>query len=70
MFSNVQQDQVAQANRIKAFDFFANGPNGEIHLKIKGPVGSEIRKAAGLGPSIPKQGKKVGFKILFMLLIN
>ena len=37
--------------------------NGETHLEIKGPVGSEIRKAAGLGPSITKQGKKLGFKM-------
>ena len=61
--SNVRRDPVAEANRVKAFDFLVDGPNGETHLEIKGPVGSEIRKAAGLGPSIPKQGKKIGFKI-------
>lgn len=61
--SNVRRDPVAEANRVKAFDFLADGPNGETHLEIKGPVGSEIRKSAGLGPSIPKQGKKIGFKI-------
>ena len=61
--SNVRRDPVAEANRVKAFDFIADGLNGETHLEIKGPVGSEIRKSAGLGPSIPKQGKKIGFKI-------
>jgi len=30
---------------------------------LNGRLGSEIRKAAGLGPSITKQGKKLGFKI-------
>ena len=38
-----------------------DGSNGETHLEIKGPVGSEIKKAVGLGPSITKQGKKLGF---------
>jgi len=61
--SNVRRDPVAEVNGVKAFDYLADGPNGETHLEIKGPVGSEIRKAAGLGPSIPKQGKKIGFKI-------
>jgi len=61
--SNVRRDPVAKANGVKAFDYLADGPNGQTHLEVKGPVGSEIRKAAGLGPSIPKQGKKIGFKI-------
>ena len=61
--SNVRRDPVAEANGVKAFDFLADGSNGETHLEIKGPVGSEIRKSAGLGPSITKQGKKIGFKI-------
>lgn len=61
--SNVRRDTVAEANGVKAFDYLADGPNGETHLEIKGPVGSEIRKAVGLGPSIPKQGKKICFKI-------
>jgi hypothetical protein len=61
--SNVRRDPVAEANRVKAFDFLADGPNGETHLEIKGPVGSEIRKSAGLGPSIPKQGKKLVLKL-------
>lgn len=61
--SNVRRDPVAEANRVKAFDFFADDPNGETHLKIKGPVGSEIRKSAGLGPSVTKQVKRIGFKI-------
>lgn len=60
--SNVRRDPVAETNGVKAFDYLADGPNGETHLEIKGPVGSEIRKAAGLGSSIPKQGKKIGFK--------
>ena len=61
--SNVQRDPRAKANGVKSFDFLADGSNGETHLEIKGPVGSEIKKAAGLGPSITKQGKKLGFKI-------
>ena len=61
--SNVRRDPCAEANRVKSFDYLADGPNGETHLEIKGPVGSEIKKAAGLGPSITKQGKKLGFKI-------
>lgn len=61
--SNVRWDPVAEANGVKAFDFLADGPNGETHLEIKGPVGPEIRKSAGLGLSITKQGKKIGFKI-------
>jgi hypothetical protein len=60
--SNVRRDPVAKQNGIKAFDFLADGPNGETHLEIKGPVGSEIRKTAGLGPSVTKQGKKIGYK--------
>lgn len=60
--SNVRRDPVAEANGVKAFDYLADGPNGETHLEVKGPVGSEIRKTAGLGPSITKQGK-IGFKI-------
>jgi len=61
--SNVRRDPSAIRNGVKSFDCLADGPNGETHLEIKGPVGSEIRKAAGLGPSIPKQGKKIGYKI-------
>lgn len=30
--SNVQRDPVAKQNGIKAFDFLADGPNGETHL--------------------------------------
>ena len=61
--SNVRRDPRAEANGVKAFDYLADGPNGETHLEIKGPVGSEIKKASGLGPSVTKQGKKLGFKI-------
>ena len=61
--SNVRRDPRAEANGVKSFDYLADGPNGETHLEIKGPVGSEIKKAAGLGPSVTKQGKKLGFKI-------
>lgn len=61
--SNVRRDPVAKQNGIKAFDFLADGLNGETHLEIKGPVGSEIKKAAGLGPIVQKQGKKTGYKI-------
>jgi hypothetical protein len=61
--SNVRRDLVAEKHRVKAFDFLADGPKGETHLEMKGPVGSEIRKAAGLGPSVKKQGKNLGFKI-------
>ena len=43
--SNVRRDPFAEQNGIKAFDFLVDGPNGETHLEIKGPVGSEIRKA-------------------------
>ena len=61
--SNVRRDPVVEANQVKAFDFLADGPNGETYLEIKGPVDLEIWKSAGLGPSIPKQGKKIGCKI-------
>lgn len=61
--SNVRRDPLAEANGVKSFDYLANGPNGETHLEIKGPVGSEIKKAAGLAPSVTKQEKKLGFKI-------
>ena len=61
--SNVRRDPIAEANNIKTFDFLADGPDGQTHLEIKGPVGSEIRKAAGLRPSVAKQGKKIGSKI-------
>jgi hypothetical protein len=61
--SNVRRDPVAEANRVKAFDFLADGPNGETHLEIKGPVGSEIRKSAGLGPSIQNKVKKLVLKL-------
>ena len=61
--SNVRRDPRAEANGVKSFDYLADGPNGETHLEIKGPVGSEIKKASGLGPSVTKQGKKLGFKI-------
>ena len=57
--SNVRRDPRAEANGVKFFDYLADG----THLEIKGPVGSEIKKAAGLGPSVTKQGKKLGFKI-------
>lgn len=30
--SNVRKDPVAQMNRVKAFDFLTDGPNGETHL--------------------------------------
>ena len=60
---NVRRDPRAEANGVKSFDYLADGPNGETHLEIKGPVGSEIKKAAGLGTSVTKQGKKLGFKI-------
>jgi len=63
LVSNVRRDSRAAANGVKSFDYLADGPNGETHLEIKGPVGSEIKKAAGLGPSVTKQGKKLGFKI-------
>ncbi len=51
--SNVRQDSVAKANGVKAFDYFADGPNGDTHL--------EVKKVAGLGPSITKQEKKSWF---------
>ena len=60
---NVRRDPRAEANGAKSFDYLADGPNDETHLEIKGPVGSEIKKAAGLGTSVTKQGKKLGFKI-------
>ena len=60
---NVRRDPRAEANGVKSFDYLADGPNGETHLEIKGPVVSEIKKAAGLGTSVTKQGKKLGFKI-------
>jgi len=61
--SNVRRDPRAEKNGVKSFDYLADGHNGETHLEIKGPVGSEIKKASGLGPSVTKQGKKLGFKI-------
>ena len=60
--TNVHRDITAT---IKKFDFLIDsGLQGfETHLEIKGPIRSEIRKVNGLGPSITKQGKKIGFKI-------
>lgn len=43
-------------------DFLADGPNGETHLEIKGPVDSKIKAAKNQSTSIPKQGKRVGNK--------
>lgn len=61
--SNVRRDPLAEANRVKSFDYLADGPNNKTHLELKGPVGSEIKKTAGLNPSVTKQGKRIGFKI-------
>jgi hypothetical protein len=56
---NVRRDPSATQ---KGFDFLIDGgPRGdETYLEIKNPVGSEIRKANGLPPSVTKQGKKLG----------
>lgn len=42
--SNLRRDPRAEANGVKSFDYLADGPNGETHLEIKRPVGSEIKK--------------------------
>jgi hypothetical protein len=59
---NVRRDPSAIQ---KGFDFLIDGgPRGdETHLEIKNPVGSEIKKANELPPSVTKQGKKIEFKI-------
>ena len=44
-------------------DLYFSRTNGETHLELKGPVGSEIKEAAGLGLSVTKQGKKSALKL-------
>ena len=70
--SNVRRDQVAQENGIFGLDFLIYVPNGETHLKIKGPVDSSIKLVSNQRPSIRKQARAIGKKIHFQLneLVN
>lgn len=65
--SNVRRDPVAAENGILGLDFLIDGPNGETHLEIKGPVDSSIKLAANQIPSIRKQARSIGRKIHYQL---
>lgn len=65
--SNVRRDPVAEENGILGLDFLIDGPNGETHLEIKGPVDSRIKLAANQPPSIRKQARSIGRKIHYQL---
>jgi len=58
--SNVRRDPLVVNPEKMGCDFLANGPNGETHLEIKGPVDSKIKAAKSGRTSIPKQGKRIG----------
>ena len=65
--SNVRRDPVAAENGILGLDFLIDGPNGETHLEIKGPVDSRIKLAANQTHSIKKQARSIGRKIHYQL---
>lgn len=65
--SNVRRDPVAAENGILGLDFLIDGPNGETHLEIKGPVDSRIKLAANQPASIRKQARSIGRKIHYQL---
>jgi len=53
---------------VKGPDFFVEGLGkcqNVTHVKVKNPVGSAIKIANGQKGSIPKQGKKIGAKIVY-----
>lgn len=65
--SNVRRDPVAAQNGIFGLDFLIDGPNGETHLEVKGPVDSTIKLAENQRPSIRKQARSIGRKIHYQL---
>jgi len=65
--SNVQRDAMAAENGILGLEFLVDGPNGETHLEIKGPVDSRIKLAANQPSSIRKQAQSIGRKIHYQL---
>ena len=67
IISNVRRDPVAAQNGILGLDFLIDGPNGETHLEVKGPVDSMIKLAEKQRPSIRKQARSIGRKIHYQL---
>lgn len=59
---NVRRDLIAESNGLKTIDYLVDGANGETHLEIKNPVGSEINKQLNKPHSPRKTGKKLGQK--------
>ena len=65
--SNVRRDPFAVLTGRKGLNFLCDGPRGETHLEIKGPVGSEIRRASVNRPSITRQGRSIGSALISQL---
>ena len=59
---NVRRDPLATNPDGKACDFLIDGPNGETHLEIRGPVDRKIKIAHDQIPSVSLQGKRIGNK--------